>query len=78
MTEAIAYEVNVTTGEVIERERTAEELAAEASEQAEQHAKRAEAEAIEQTAAAKKAAILAALADATGYTADELREALNA
>lgn len=26
----------------------------------------------------KKAAILAALADATGYTADELREALNA
>lgn len=38
----------------------------------------AEAEAAAEAAAAKKAAILDALADATGYTADELRKALNA
>jgi len=72
--EAIAYEVNVTTGETVERPRTADELAAEAAEQAIW----AEEAAAQEAAAAKKAAILAALADATGYTADELREALNA
>lgn len=72
--EAIAYEVNVTTGEVVERPRTGDELAAEAAEQAIWAEQAAAAEA----ASAKKAAILAALADATGYTADELREALNA
>lgn len=44
----------------------------------EQLAAIAEAKAATEAAAAKKAAILAALADATGYNADELREALNA
>lgn len=67
-------EHNIETGEVIDREMTAEELL-----QSEQDAANfaAEQEAIA-AADAKKAAILAALADATGYTPDELREALKA
>lgn len=72
--EAIAYEVNVTTGEAVERPRTADELAAEAAEQIIW----AERSAAEKTADEKKTAILSALADATGYTPDELKEALNA
>lgn len=74
----IAYEVHVDKGEIVERPLTKDELAKEAAEQAIWAQQEAEAAAAAETAAAKKAAILAALADATGYTPDELREALNA
>lgn len=65
---------NVETGEIETREMTSEEnaqmdaLALAESESAATFA----------AANAKKAAVLAALADATGFTAEELREALNA
>lgn len=74
MTEAIAYEMNVETGETVERPRTVAELKAEAADQATRKSALTEIEAAEK----KKAAILAALADATGFTVDELRDALNA
>ena len=61
-----AYEINVTTGEVIERERTAEELAVEAAEQAK--VSQAQAEANAETDAAR-----AALLDKLGITADEAK-----
>lgn len=65
---------DVETGETTERPYTKAEIAEAAVVAREAAAAAAEAEA----AAAKKAAILAALADATGFTTDELREALNA
>lgn len=68
-------ETNAQTGETIQRELSkAEEteFLANVPERDQELVARAEA------AAAKKAAILAALADATGYSADELKEALNA
>lgn len=74
--EAIAYEVNVTTGETVERPRTADELAAEAAEQAIWAAKAAEAAAAAEDAAAKKAATLAALAAAAGLDPDDVAQAL--
>lgn len=71
---ATILEHNVTTGETVERDETAAE-----KKQREADAKAdAEIAAAAEAAAAKKAAILAALAEATGYTADELRDALNA
>lgn len=68
-------EINVETGETVEIEMTKAEATALAT-----TSDAAAAAAAAETAAAeaKKAAILAALADATGFTPDELREALNA
>ena len=65
------YEVNVTTGEIIEREPTAEELAQEAIDQAAAAAAKAEQEAKDTTAAAAKASARAKLA-ALGLTEDEI------
>lgn len=66
------YELNVTTGEVIERERTAEELAQEALEQAAWEAERAEAEAAEAAKVAARESAHAKLA-ALGLTEDEVK-----
>lgn len=65
---------DLATGETIDRQMNDEEFLQYQQELADELAAQQQVEA----AAAKKAAILAALADATGYTADELREALNA
>lgn len=65
---------NLETDEIIDREMNDAEFTAWQAEQAAAAAMAAEQEA----AAAKKAAILDALATATGYTVDELRDALNA
>lgn len=65
---------NATTGETETRPMNDAEYAQYQTDQA----AAAEAKAAAEAAAAKKAAILAALADATGYSADELKEALNA
>ena len=65
------YEVNVTTGEIIQREATAEELAQEALDHAASAAKNAERLAAEETAAAAKASARAKLA-AIGLTEDEI------
>jgi hypothetical protein len=65
MTEKIIREHNVTTGEIIDREMNAEELAEFEASQAETEAK-AEAEAVK---AAEKAALLAKL----GITDDEAK-----
>ena len=65
------YEVNVTTGEIIEREPTAEELAQEAIDQAASAAANAEREAAEADAAAAKASARSKLA-ALGLTEDEI------
>jgi hypothetical protein len=55
------YELNCQTGEVIQREMTADEIKAEKAEQAETAAKEAEALEAEATKAADKAALLAKL-----------------
>jgi hypothetical protein len=65
------YEVNVTTGEIIEREPTAAELAQEAADQAATAAANAEREAAKEAAAAAKASARAKLA-ALGLTEDEI------
>jgi len=65
------YEVNATTGEVIEREPTAEELAQEAADQAASAAAKAEREATEAAVAAAKASARDKLA-ALGLTEDEI------
>jgi hypothetical protein len=65
------YEVNVTTGEIIQREATAAELAQEALDRASAAAKNAERLAAEETAAAAKASARAKLA-AIGLTEDEI------
>jgi hypothetical protein len=65
------YEVNVTTGEIIQREATADELAQEALDQAAAAAANAERLAAEETAAAAKASARAKLA-AIGLTEDEI------
>ena len=65
------YEVNVTTGEIIEREPTAEELTQEAADQAATATANAEREAAEAAAAAAKASARAKLA-ALGLTEDEI------
>lgn len=65
---------NLETGEITERQYTKSEIAA-------VEAARTEAAVLAQTletSAVKKAAILDALATATGFSADELRDALNA
>lgn len=69
---------NVQTGEISEIEMTKTEIATFAAARAENEAKRAEEIAAAEIAAAKKAAILDALATAIGLDADELRDALNA
>ena len=65
------YEVNVTTGEIIKREPTAEELAQDAADQAASAAEKAEREAAEAAAAAAKVSARAKLA-ALGLTEDEI------
>jgi len=65
------YEVNVTTGEIIERESTAEELAQEAVDQAAAAAANAERLAVEEAAAAVKDSARAKLA-ALGLTEEEI------
>ena len=65
------YEVNVTTGEIIEREPTAEELAQEALDHAASAAANADRLAAEETAAAAKASARAKLA-ALGLTDEEI------
>lgn len=60
---------NVETGEIIEREMTADEIKAEKAEQAERAAKEAEALEAESQKAADKAALLSKL----GITEDEAR-----
>ena len=65
------YEVNVTTGEIIEREPTAEELAQEAIDRAASAAANAEREAAEAAAAAAKETGRAKLA-AIGLTEAEI------
>lgn len=57
------YEVNVTTGKIIQREATAEELAQEALDRAAATAANAERLAAEEAAAATKASAQAKLAD---------------
>ena len=74
---AIAYEVNVTTGDVVERIRTSEELSAELTEQTARAAEAAARKAAEEVATAKKAAVLEALAAAAGLDVEEVKEALN-
>lgn len=71
---AIAIEHNVETGEIVERPMTDDELKALEVVKA-AAAKSAEAAG---AAVAKKASILAALATTTGYTVEELKQALNA
>lgn len=66
-TNSIAYELNVTTGEVIERERTPEELATEAADQR----KHSLAVAAIEAEATAKAEARAALLDRLGITVDE-------
>jgi hypothetical protein len=65
------YEVNVTTGEIIQREATTEELAQEALDQAAAAAANAERLAAEEAAAAAKASARAKLA-AIGLTENEI------
>ena len=65
------YEVNVTTGEVIEREPTAEELAQEAADQAATAAAKAEQDAKDAAAAAAKASARDKLA-VLGLTEEEI------
>ena len=65
------YEVNATTGEIIQREATAEELAQEALDQAAAAAANSERLAAEEAAAAAKASARAKLA-AIGLTEDEI------
>jgi hypothetical protein len=65
------YELNVTTGEVINREPTPEELAKEALYHAEVAAENAERLAAEEAAAAAKASARAKLA-AIGLTEEEI------
>jgi hypothetical protein len=60
---------NVETGEIIEREMTADEIKAEKAEQAERAAQEAEAKAAEVKTATDKAALLEKL----GITADEAK-----
>ena len=65
------YEVNVTTGEIIEREATAAELAQEALDHAAAAARNAERLAAEEAAAAAKASARAKFA-ALGLTDEEI------
>jgi hypothetical protein len=65
------YEVNVTTGEIIQREATAAELAQEAADQAASAAANADREAAEAAASAAKVSARAKLA-ALGLTEDEI------
>jgi hypothetical protein len=65
------YEVNVTTGEIIEREPTAEELAQEAADHAAVAVRNGERLAAEEAAAAAKASARAKLA-AIGLTEEEI------
>jgi hypothetical protein len=65
------YEVNVTTGEIIQREATAEELAQEAIDQAAAAAAQAERDAAEAAKIASKESARAKLA-ALGLTEDEI------
>ena len=65
------YEVNATTGEIIEREPTAAELSQDVADQAASAAEKAEREAAEAAAAAAKASARAKLA-ALGLTEDEI------
>ena len=65
------YEVNVTTGEIIEREPTAEEMAQDAANEAAAAIVNAEREAAEAAAAAVKASARAKLA-ALGLTEEEI------
>jgi hypothetical protein len=65
------YEVNVTTGEIIEREPTAEELAQEAADQATAAARNAERLAAEAARIASKESARAKLA-ALGLTDEEI------
>ena len=71
------YEVNVTTGDIIQREATPEELAQEALDHAAAAAKNAERDAAEETAAAAKASARAKLA-ALGLTESEISALLGA
>jgi hypothetical protein len=71
------YEVNVTTGEIIQREATAEELAQEALDQAAAAASNSERLAAEETAAAAKASARAKLA-ALGLTESEINALVGA
>jgi hypothetical protein len=66
------YELNVTTGEMIQREPTAEELAQEALDRAAASAAKAELLAAEEAAAAAKASARAKLA-AIGLTEEEIK-----
>lgn len=69
---------NATTGEFIQRIMTTEEIAQDEINRAEAATRDAALNEEMTEKETKKTAILAALADATGYTPDELREALNA
>jgi hypothetical protein len=71
------YEVNVTTGEIIEREPTAEELAQEGVDHAASAAANVERLAAEEAAAAAKASARAKLA-ALGLTDSEITALLGA
>lgn len=71
---AMILEHNVQTGEILEREETSSEKKARELREA---TMTNEMNAME-TENAKKNAILGALSIATGFTSDELREALNA
>ena len=62
---------DLLTGEIIDREMTDEELA-------QYETAAAETAAAEAAAAEKKETILAALAAQTGFTAEEIKQALNA
>jgi hypothetical protein len=65
------YEVNVTTGEIIEREPTAEELEQEAADHANASAYKAEQDAKDAATAAAKSSARAKLA-AIGLTEEEI------
>jgi len=71
------YEVNVTTGEIIEREPTAEELAQEAADQAAAAAANAERDAAEAARLASKESARAKLA-ALGLTESEINALVGA
>lgn len=73
MTQTITIqEIDCSTGEQITRPATAEEIAAMES----VAAFNVERVAAEEAAAAKKATVLAAIAEATGLTAEDISEAL--
>lgn len=69
-------EIDCQTGESVERDMTAQELAEVEARAAAFEAAEQERLAAEEAAAAKRATVLSAIAEATGLTAEDISEAL--